>query len=170
MNRTRLEDYARNRMNRERMNRDGRNPYGSQGGYVVSRNMDSRLPPSYDYESGSDYDSRGYNRAYRQSMDSGMDSHYGRNIGYSGFYGNVPFGVKSMEEYPYDDYADYNDYGDYSDYDDYNDYGDYRRTRRRNNDYYSYSTRWAFPSSPSATETGLWPTSTPRSTPKSCCT
>lgn len=114
--------------------RDGRNPYGSRGGYVVSSRRD-RAMNGEDY--GEDMARRyGYGRASRGRRDYDMEDPMMRDERY--------------RDYGYDerDYRDYGeDYGeDYgNDYRrggrrDYNDYGeDYRRGRRRGyRDYADY--------------------------------
>lgn len=95
---------------------DGRNPYGSRGGYVTSRSPRrdrmSRYPDrDYAREPSSRYDSR-YNdmASSRRPMESDYAMDYGRNVGYSGYYGNTPFELRSMEDYPNYDYYDGRDY------------------------------------------------------------
>lgn len=90
------------RMNEYMMREDGRNPYGSRGGYVSNRR------PMRDR----DYDEEQYERGYR-----GIDERYEypddmrmsgeRDYGYSdrgrryrGYYGNYPFYMEESE-YPY---------------------------------------------------------------------
>lgn len=115
-----------------RMSRDGRNPYGSAGGYVVSRrsrrDRAMRGGRGRDYEMdyamrrdyGMDYarsgrgreGSRDYEMDYNYDMRSGRDYEmdYARNISYSGSYGGTPFQYRKMEDYGRDYRGGY-DYG-----------------------------------------------------------
>lgn len=80
----------RNRRLMDRMMRDGRNPYGSRGGYVVSsrRGRDRARGMDYAYDRGDyrgsdyEYDSRRGDRAYSQSY----DERGGRDYEHSGQY------------------------------------------------------------------------------------
>ena len=119
------------------MTRDGRNPYGSRGGYVVSRRsrrdramrggreMDYERGRTRDYEmdyarsgrggnSGGRGSSRDYEMDYNYDMRGGRDYEmdYARNINYSGSYGGIPFQYRKMENYGRD-YARERDYGYY---------------------------------------------------------
>lgn len=92
-NRIMMRDMARRRM------RDGRNPYGSRGGYVVS----DRARGDYGYDMRGDYNygdreyaSRGGDRTYSRYADETMGRDYERGRQY--------------------DMADYGDYGMRSDY------------------------------------------------------
>lgn len=96
------------------MMRDGRNPYGSRGGYVDSRRgRDGYGRDSRDY-ADSEYDSRNGDRTYSQQD----NARYGR-------------------DYQYDRQSDMasNDYGDMRDYADYE--SDMRRDYRGGRDYRS---------------------------------
>lgn len=117
-----LEDRAMRRRYRDRT-MDGRNPYGSRGGYVRSdkamdnRNYDSeRDSRNYD-RNNSDYRGQDYHRSYEQSRESYRPMQY------------EMYGVGGLRPRM----NDYNDYGhDYArgsrrDYNDYNDYGNYDR-------------------------------------------
>lgn len=128
MARTRLMDYL--------MRKDGRNPYGSRGGYV-----DSRMGGDYEYRRVSDYqrDSRDYNQQNSQYQDERnrrdyqsngqydmarnnyndmrMDGHYPMVQGYrpveamgrfTGYYGMG----EDYANYDRRDYADSADYGE----------------------------------------------------------
>ena len=110
------------------MMRDGRNPYGSRGGYVDSR---------YDETHNRDYASEhrgGYNYDHNMGrMDSRdyMGDQYSREpIGRMEFYGYGVAGPDHRRDYRGDYRGDYNDYGgDYRrDYNDYSgDEEDYKR-------------------------------------------
>lgn len=98
-----------------RMSRDGRNPYGSAGGYVVSRR--SRRDRAMRGGRGRDYEmdyamrrdrEMDYNYDMRSGRDYEMD--YARNINYSGSYGGTPFQYRKMEDYGRDYRGGY-DYG-----------------------------------------------------------
>ena len=103
--------YLRDRANRRGMSqRDGRNPYGSRGGYVTSRRRgrDREMGMEYDYAK---YDSR-YDSRYNLDRRS-QDGHYpyqqygerNRPMEYE-MYGYGIGGIKPMD-YNYDyDYAD----------------------------------------------------------------
>lgn len=95
---------------RDRMMRDGRNPYGSRGGYVSSRKRDRAMDErGYDPESRSGHD-YGYDMRGRGSRDYMGDEHYGQPRGTMEFYG---YGVGGM--YPqHHDYNYENDMGDYA--------------------------------------------------------
>lgn len=73
-----MRDYLMNR----RM-RDGRNPYGSEGGYVVSRRArgDRRMGRDYAY----DYPNR-YGDSENQRLNSQREEDYTRGRGYDGHY------------------------------------------------------------------------------------
>lgn len=103
--------YLEDRASRRSMMRDGRNPYGSRGGYVSSRRSrrgrDRAMDGRNDY---TEYDS-GYDSGYN-SRDRGQDYHYPmehygehhRPMGYE-MYGVG--GIMPMNDYNYD----MNDYG-----------------------------------------------------------
>ena len=121
------------RMGQQMPMMDGKNPYGSKGGYVDSNYQDSRgrdyamdrmdhnseYNRGQDYRSGSDYRGQDYHMGNQS---------YGQHPGSMQFYG---YGVGQMPMMNGNDYGDYrrNDYGDYrrNDYNQGNDYGDYRR-------------------------------------------
>ena len=107
--------YLRDRASRRGMSqRDGRNPYGSRGGYVTSRRRgrDREMGMEYDYAK---YDSR-YDSRYNPDR-RGQDGHYpyqqygerNRPMEYE-MYGYGIGGIKPMDygyDYNYDyDYAD----------------------------------------------------------------
>ena len=100
-----MNKYLEDRASRKSMMRDGRNPYGSRGGYVSSRRgrgrdraMDSRNNyPKYDSGYNSAYDSRYGGADYHYPME-----HYGehhRPMQYE-MYGVG--GMRPMEDYGYD--------------------------------------------------------------------
>lgn len=112
--------YLRDRASRRGMSqRDGRNPYGSRGGYVTSRRRgrDNRMP---DREMDMEYDYAKYDSRYDSRYNSdrrGQDGHYpyqqygerNRPMEYE-MYGYGVGGIKPMDynyDYGYDyDYAD----------------------------------------------------------------
>jgi hypothetical protein len=110
------------------MGRDGRNPYGSRGGYVVSRRsrrdraMGSSRGREMDYARGGRgrESSRDYGMDYNYDMRGGRDYEmdYARNINYSGSYGGTPFQYRKMENYGRDYHRerDYGYYGSGMDY------------------------------------------------------
>ena len=141
-----MRDMARNR--RMSSGRDGRNQYGSAGGYVSSRRPRRDRAMNEDMARGMNRGSRGGNRgsndygSYGAEYDSRMDYDYGtgeyntRDSVYGrelyGYYGDTPFEIR--RNYPMRDremdYArggrgrDRNmDYGDYG-YDNRMDYGE----------------------------------------------
>ncbi len=77
----RMRDYIDRRMNRG--GGDGRNPYGSRGGYVTSRRP-RRGDRAYEDQRDYGYDSRDYNSdyGYDSNYDSGYDRGYQRDRGY----------------------------------------------------------------------------------------
>ena len=103
----------RMRMGRDyRMVRDSRMPYP----YVDSRRtrmdrMPRGMSRDYNEEYDSRYDYESYDRNYRQPIDREYDMESPRNIKYYGRYGNTPFELRSMENYPIYDYRMYPDYG-----------------------------------------------------------
>lgn len=128
--------YLERKMSRMR---DGRNPYGSRGGYVDSRRGGygrDRAMDSRDYRS--EYDSRGYDRAMsdHRGQDYHMVNQYNREpyrranyemqgyvTGRSDYRGDYNDYARTQGGYGYDHTGDYRDYrGDYNDYD-YADYG-----------------------------------------------
>lgn len=115
-----MRDMARNR----RMSQDGRNPYGSRGGYVV-RNKPRRDREMMDRGTGdyevykSEYNTR-RNSDYNTGEYNPRDSVYNREL--YGYYGDTPFEIKRNypmrdhnmnyehdyrrnEDYTHDDYA-----------------------------------------------------------------
>lgn len=110
------------------MGRDGRNPYGSRGGYVVSRR--SRRDRAMSGSRGREMDYARGGRGRESSRDYGMDYNYdirggrdyemdyARNINYSGSYGGTPFQYRKMENYgrDYNRERDYGYYGSGMDY------------------------------------------------------
>lgn len=106
-----MRDMARN--SRGMRGRDGRNPYGSRGGYVVSgRSRRDRARGRNDYEShNTEYDSN-YGADYGTGEYNTRDSVYGREL--YGYYGDTPFEIRrgySMQDrnmdYGYDREMDY---------------------------------------------------------------
>lgn len=91
--------YLMDRASRRSM-RDGRNPYGSRGGYVSSRrSMRGRDRADMNYDMA-----RGGNRGYDRAMDMGYDyAKYGS--GYDSRYGR---GGRSQDgHYPYEQYGEH---------------------------------------------------------------
>ena len=90
--------YLMDRASRRSM-RDGRNPYGSRGGYVTSRRgRRDRADMNYDM-------ARGGNRGYDRTMDMGYD--YAK---YSGGYGSGYNSQRGNQDghYPYERYGEHN--------------------------------------------------------------
>lgn len=88
------------RMNDYMMREDGRNPYGSRGGYISSRRP-MRDRGYDDYRDYRDEDERYNMDDYRMN---GEDRDYGygeRGRQYRGYYGNSPFYMEELES-PYD--------------------------------------------------------------------
>lgn len=116
---------------------DGRNPYGSRGGYVVSnRGMD--YGRDYNDMRGADYRQsydRGDYGSHGQSDYARNDYGYERNREYRGSYGNTPFHMTETQRYDHNMHG--GDYGDMRGRD-YGDYGDMRRGGRRD---YGYDMR-----------------------------
>jgi hypothetical protein len=138
----RRNDYLRRRRDRKLHNRgdynmDGRNPYGSRGGYVDSRSR------GRDYDMAMDH--RDYGSEYRGGYDSRRDYNSYGSDGHRGYeqrrepsrsmerearpmqYEIYGYGGMKPKDYRSDYRGDYNDYNDYrGDYRDYRDYrGDY---------------------------------------------
>ncbi len=117
-----------NRFAREmlRGGRDGRNPYGSRGGYVTSRDPRGRRDrgdygdDDMDYRGGN-YDGH-YNREYEQYPYEEMRGSFEYDRQY--YDGNRPYDMRDYRGGRYD-------YGD-----DYDDYGDYRGRRRNSRGQY----------------------------------
>lgn len=105
-----MNDYAQHylRMRDGRRGRDGRNPYGSRGGYVDSR-------------SGRDYRGRG--------RDYNMEDMRGRDRA------DMRYGNDYRDRNDYAEYDSRQDYRDYADYDMDRDYGDYQQSRQYSRDY-----------------------------------
>lgn len=105
-----------------RMSRDGRNPYGSAGGYVVSRRSrrDRAMRRGrdrmmdYTYRRGREHE-MDYARSGR-GRDYEMD--YAKNVSYSGAYGDTPFQYSRTENYGRD-YEHERRYGYYDPREDY---------------------------------------------------
>lgn len=98
-----MNDYLRGRMSR-RM--DGRNPYGSRGGYVTSsrRRRDYAMNGTMDYRgSMPEYDSR-YDSARYGRRDSNYDSHYERRPEYNRPMEYEMYGVAGVMPRDYRDY------------------------------------------------------------------
>lgn len=90
----------------EYMREDGRNPYGSRGGYVSGRRP--RRDRASEYDDG--YDRAGYDREYDGRYDYSEDSRYRderdynydeRSREYRGYFGDNPFYLEQMDM-PYD--------------------------------------------------------------------
>lgn len=130
------------RMMDRRMMRDGRNPYGSQGGYVTSDRAGRGNRTGRSGGMSNRGSSRDYVRGGRDMARNGRnDGHYGRQgqmyrpieaMGYfNGYYGEDMnrgrdygnYERNSNRDYGYNDYGYEDDYGYYEDEDDY--YGDY---------------------------------------------
>lgn len=105
-----MEDGARGRSGRRSM-RDGRNPYGSRGGYVTSRSP--RRDRAEDYEEYMEDGRQGVRGTGRYGIGG---SRYDRNSGYSEDYARSGNDYAYNEDYGYgvgyvdfaDDYNDYN--------------------------------------------------------------
>lgn len=100
-----MNDYLRGRMSR-RM--DGRNPYGSRGGYVTSsrRRRDYGMSGTMDYRgSMPEYDSR-YDSARYGRRDSNYDSHYERRPEYNRPMEYEMYGVAGVMPRDYRDYRE----------------------------------------------------------------
>lgn len=110
--------YAQDMLSRRGM-RDGRNPYGSRGGYVVSSRGRGRDRASEDMARG-----RGRGRGRGGAMYGGSDYNYGSGAG--GYSGSERGGQSD-----YRDYAEY-DYGNYNM--DYEQSGQYSRDYGYGND------------------------------------
>lgn len=132
-----MRDMARN--SRGMRGRDGRNPYGSRGGYVVSgRSRRDRARGRNDYEShNAEYDSN-YGADYGTGEYNPRDSVYGREL--YGYYGDTPFEIR--RNYPMRDREMDMNYDREMDYarggrgrDRNMDYGDYARGGRRDYGY-----------------------------------
>ena len=116
----------------ERQRRDGRNPYGSRGGYVTQRRRGrDRAMDGRDY-----YSERDSRHDYRRgSYDRGPDYHMGSQHNRE-YPRPAQYEMRGMAEVmPRHDYGDYRDYRDYNDYGDYN---DYRRTSQGRYTYRGY--------------------------------
>lgn len=99
-----MNDYLRSRMSRRR---DGRNPYGSRGGYVSSR-RDRRMDGRMDYRSSMpEYDSR-YDYNYRSRMDGNYDMHHERYSEYGRPMEYEMYGIAGVMPRDHRDYRDYN--------------------------------------------------------------
>ena len=124
-----MNSYMRDYLMTRRM-RDGRNPYGSEGGYVVSRRArgDRRMVRDYAY----DYPNR-YGDSENQRLNSQREEDYARGRGYdghyepieimgrfNGYYGGAEDYARGGRDYNYgEDYArgrgrDYNYGNDYA--------------------------------------------------------
>lgn len=100
----------------ERMSRDGRNPYGSRGGYVDSaRGRDYEYDRMGDMVHNREYSSRDYNRDYNRAdyeMDSRNNQYdrqhnrdYARRVGYFDYNDDYRY---DMRGYDYNRGRDYN--------------------------------------------------------------
>ena len=130
-------NFLRDRASSRGIARDGRNPYGSRGGYVTSsrrgrdrgdmrdyrgrdRGMDSRDYYS-EHDSRNDYRGNSYDRGQDYHMGYEHAREHSRPMEYE------MYGIGGMRpRMDYGDYQDHGDYRDYRDYRDYQDHGDYR--------------------------------------------
>lgn len=124
-------NFLRDRASSRGIARDGRNPYGSRGGYVTSSRRGRDRGDMRDYRGGNDRDyrdSRDYyserdsrndyrDYAYDRGSDYHMGSQYSREHSRPMEY--EMFGIGGMR--PRMDYGDYRDYRDSRDYRDYGD-------------------------------------------------
>ena len=92
--------YAQDMLSRRGM-RDGRNPYGSRGGYVVSSRGRGRDRASEDMARG-----RGRGRGRGGAMYGGSDYNYGSGAG--GYSGSERGGQSDYRDYAEYDYGNYN--------------------------------------------------------------
>lgn len=126
-----MSNMMRDYLMRRRMT-DGRNPYGSEGGYVVSRSPrgDRRLSRDYAY----DYPNR-YGDSENQRLNSQREEDYARGRGYDGHYEPIEIMGRFNGYYGgAEDYARGRDYNYGEDYArgrgrDYNYGNDYARGR-----------------------------------------
>lgn len=126
-----MNSYMRDYLMRRRMT-DGRNPYGSEGGYVVSRRArgDRRMGRDYAY----DYPNR-YGDSENQRLNSQREEDYARGRGYDGHYEPIEIMGRFNGYYGgAEDYARGRDYNYGEDYArgrgrDYNYGNDYARGR-----------------------------------------
>lgn len=103
-----MNNYMRDYLMRRRMT-DGRNPYGSEGGYVVSRSPrgDRRMGRDYAY----DYPNR-YSDSENQRLNSQREEDYARGRGYDGHYEPIEIMGRFNGYYGgAEDYARGRDYG-----------------------------------------------------------
>ena len=124
-----MNSYMRDYLMRRRMT-DGRNPYGSEGGYVVSRRARGDRRMGRDY--ANDYPNR-YSDSENQRLNSQREEDYARGRGYdghyepieimgrfNGYYGGAEDYARGGRDYNYgEDYArgrgrDYNYGNDYA--------------------------------------------------------
>ena len=103
-----MNNMMRDYLMRRRMT-DGRNPYGSEGGYVVSRRArgDRRMGRDYAY----DYPNR-YGDSENQRLNSQREEDYARGRGYDGHYAPIEIMGRFNGYYGgAEDYARGRDYG-----------------------------------------------------------
>lgn len=115
-----MNSYMRDYLMRRRMT-DGRNPYGSEGGYVVSRRArgDRRMGRDYAY----DYPNR-YGDSENQRLNSQREEDYARGRGYDGHYEPIEIMGRFNGYYGgAEDYARGRDYNYGNDYARGRDYG-----------------------------------------------
>ena len=151
MNRYLMDKASRDMARGRDRQSDGRNPYGSRGGYVTSR-RGRRDRGMYDMADYRDYDMARGGRGRDRDMARGQDGHYPMEYE---MYGVA--GIKPMD-YGQGDYARGGnrgggrgsrggrdrDYGmDYQDYGDYGDYGEYDMARGRRDRDYGYDMDYA---------------------------
>lgn len=111
-----MNSYMRDYLMRRRMT-DGRNPYGSEGGYVVSRRARGDRRFGRDY--ANDYPNR-YSDSENQRLNSQREEDYARGRGYdghyepieimgrfNGYYGGVEDYARGMREQDYNYGRDY---------------------------------------------------------------
>lgn len=126
-----MNSYMRDYLMRRRMT-DGRNPYGSEGGYVVSRRARGDRRMGRDY--ANDYPNR-YGDSENQRLNSQREEDYARGRGYDGHYEPIEIMGRFNGYYGgAEDYARGRDYNYGEDYArgrgrDYNYGNDYARGR-----------------------------------------
>lgn len=113
---TRMRQWLSRMAKDERMSRDGRNPYGSRGGYVDSaRGRDYEYDRMGDMAHNREYSSRDYNRDYNRAdyeMDGRNNQYdrqhnrdYARRVGYFDYNDDYKY---DMRAYDYNRGRDYN--------------------------------------------------------------
>ena len=131
-----MSNYMRDYLMNRRM-RDGRNPYGSRGGYVTSRS------PRGDRRMGRDYasDLERFNNQRGEDYARGRQYEPIEIMGrFNGYYGGAEDYARGMREQDYNYGRDYNYGEDYNHGMDYNYRNDYARNDRRD---YAYEDDYA---------------------------